>query len=76
MSDIRFAVIGDCHYSTHGNYSTRDCLGAKNRLSEIIGILNKKELDFVFSMGDIGNGNDKSEIPEMLEVFNRSVHPV
>ena len=76
MSDIRFAVIGDCHYSTAGNYGTRDCLGAKNRLNEIIEILNKEKLDFVLSLGDIGNGNDKSEIPEMLEIFKSSHHPL
>ena len=76
MSDIRFAVIGDCHYSTAGNYGTRDCLGAKQKLCEIIEILNKEKLDFVLSLGDIGNGNDRSEIPQMLEIFKTSHHPL
>lgn len=76
MKKIRFAVIGDCHYSQAGNYSTRDCLGAKKRLGELIEILNHEKLDFVLSLGDIGNGDDLSEIPEMLEVFKKSVNPV
>jgi len=34
MNAVKFAVIGDCHYSKKGNYSTRDCLGAKNQLQK------------------------------------------
>lgn len=29
MNKIKFAVIGDCHYSKTRNYSTRACIGAK-----------------------------------------------
>ena len=76
MKKIRFAVIGDCHYSQAGNYANRDCLGAKKRLQELINILNREPLNFVLSLGDIGNGDDKAEIPEMLEVFKQSVHQV
>ena len=76
MKKIKFAVIGDCHYSKTRNYSTRDCMGAKRQLYEIIKILNHEKLDFVLSLGDIGNGDDLSEIPEMLDVFNKSVNPV
>ena len=74
--EVNFAVIGDCHYSAKGNYSTRDCLGAKTRLSSIIDSLNEKDLDFVFSLGDLGDGHDMSEAPEIAEVFARCKHPV
>ena len=73
---VNFAVIGDCHYSAKGNYSTRDCLGAKTRLASIIESLNARELDFVFSLGDLGDGHEISEVPEILEVFSASKHPV
>jgi len=63
---IRFAVIGDCHHSYKQNYGQRDCLGANNRLSEIIDILNEKELDFVFSMGDLGDGHSEPEAPAVV----------
>ena len=33
---VNFAVIGDCHYSEKGNYSTRDCLGAKRKVCSIV----------------------------------------
>lgn len=44
---VKFAVIGDCHYSAKGNYSTRDCLGAKTRLASIIERLNEEELRII-----------------------------
>ncbi|MBR2650377.1 MAG: metallophosphoesterase [Clostridia bacterium] len=73
---VKFAVIGDIHYSKRGNYSTRDCLGARVRLAEIVEKLNERELDFVFSLGDLGDGHDEGELPEILEIFNCSKHPV
>ena len=42
---VKFAVIGDCHYSGEGNYSTRDCLGAKDKVVGIIESLNSRNLD-------------------------------
>ena len=74
--EVKFAVIGDCHYSAKGNYSTRDCLGAKTRLAAIVDSLNERELDFVFSLGDLGDGHDIGEVPEILEVFAGCKHPV
>ena len=76
MDKISFAVIGDCHHSKKGNYGTRDCLGAKKKLQKIIDDLNELKLDFVISLGDIGNGDEKTEIPEMLEVYENSNNPV
>ncbi len=73
---VRFAVIGDCHYSGRGNYSTRDCFGAKEKLREIIDGLNCRELDFVFCLGDLGDGHDDFEVPEIMEVLGESRHPV
>ncbi len=73
---IRFAVIGDCHYSWHGNYATRDCAGAKDRLTAVIDRLNGEELDFVMSLGDLGDGHYIEEVPQMLEVYAQSSHPV
>ena len=73
---IKFAVIGDCHYSEKQNYGQRDCLGANNRLSEIIDELNLKQLDFVFSMGDLGDGHSKDEALTVLETFKKSKYPV
>lgn len=73
---VNFAVIGDCHYSKKGNYSTRDCIGAKDRLSSLIERLNEKDLDFVFSLGDLGDGHDIDEVPEILGVFSKCRHPV
>jgi hypothetical protein len=74
MRKIKFAVIGDSHYSTEGNYSTRDCLGAKKQVQKIVDKLNNYKLDFVFSLGDLGDGRSKSEIPEVLEVYAKSVN--
>ena len=77
MSDtVKFAVIGDCHYSKKGNYATRDCLGAKDKLRGIIEKLNERNLDFVFSLGDLGDGHDECEVPEMAEVLSACRHPV
>ena len=76
MGKVKFAVIGDCHHSKRGNYSTRDCLGARNQLKRIIDTMNTYELDFVLSLGDMGDGFDISETPEMLEVYAGSVNPV
>lgn len=73
---VNFAVIGDCHYSKKGNYSTRDCLGAKDKVSKIVEKLNEKDLDFVFSLGDLGDGHDLSEAPEVISAFSESKHPV
>ena len=73
---VKFAVIGDCHYSEKGNYAQRDCLGANKRLSEIIDIVNNKRLDFVFSMGDLGDGHSKDEAVTVLETFKKSKYPV
>ena len=73
---VNFAVIGDCHYSEKGNYSTRDCLGAKRKVCSIVDKLNERELDFVFSLGDLGDGHDISEAPEIVDAFSRCKHPV
>lgn len=73
---IRFALIGDCHYSTQGNYATRDCAGAKNKLAQVLHKLNRKKLDFVLSLGDVGDGRALSEVPEMLEVYKSCKHPL
>ena len=73
---IKFAVIGDCHHSYKQNYGQRDCLGANKRLGEIISMLNEKELDFVFSMGDLGDGHEEAEAPAVLETFAKSKNPV
>ena len=73
---IRFAVIGDCHHSYKENYGNRDCLGANKRLGEILDILNERELDFVFSMGDLGDGHVIEEAPAVLETFAKSKYPV
>ena len=76
MDSVKFAIIGDCHYSKKGNYATRDCLGAKNQLQKIIDKLNNRELDFVLSIGDVGNGDDPCEVSQMLEVYAKSSNPV
>ena len=76
QNTIKFAVIGDCHYSDKGNYAQRDCLGANDRLSKIIDILNSKQLDFVFSMGDLGDGHSKDEATTVLKTFEKSKYPV
>ena len=73
---ITFAVIGDCHYSLKGNYSTRDCLGAKDQLERIIDILNNEKLDFVVSLGDLGDGHSKDEVLAVKETYKKCVHPV
>ena len=74
--EVKFAVIGDCHYSAKENYSTRDCLGAKKRLVSIVNTLNECDLDFVFSLGDLGDGHDIGEVPEILDVFAGCKHIV
>lgn len=77
FNGIKFAVIGDCHHSHAGNRcKTRDCTTAKRRLETLISELNEQELDFVMSLGDLGDGCSDDEIPEMLEVFKTSKNPV
>ncbi len=76
IKSVNFAVIGDCHYSKKANYSTRDCLGAKEKASAIVDKLNRSDLDFVFSLGDLGDGHDVSEASEIAEAFSRCKHPV
>ena len=73
---VKFAVIGDCHYSLKGNYSTRNCADAKNKLSGIIERLDNQDLDFIFSLGDLGDGHMDTEVPEVLDVLAKSRHPV
>ncbi len=73
---VRFAVIGDCHFSEKGNYGTRDCLGAKDRLAELIDALNGEKLDFVFGIGDYGNGDDENEIGIIRDIYRKSINPV
>ena len=73
---LKFAVIGDCHHSYKQNYGSRDCLGANKRLSETVDILNEKDLDFVFSMGDLGDGHSEEEAPAVLETLARCNVPV
>ncbi len=74
---IKFAVIGDCHHTHSGNLNkTRDCTTAKKRLETLIDQLNEQELDFVMSLGDLGDGRSDDEIPEILEVYKRSKNPV
>ncbi len=73
---IRFAVVGDCHYSFDKNYSVRDCLGAKKQLQRIIDILNTKQLDFVVSLGDLGDGKSEQEVPEIKQTFESCTAPV
>ncbi len=73
---VRFAVIGDCHYSLNGNYSTRDCSGAKDQLGRILDILNQEKLDFVLSLGDLGDGHSLDEVLEVKKVFDKSTNPV
>ena len=76
QNTIKFAIIGDCHFSNQGNYAQRDCMGANDRLFEIIDILNEKGLDFVFSMGDLGDGHAKDEAETVFETFKNSIYPV
>ncbi len=73
--ETRFGVVGDCHYTLTGDYGTRDCAGARRRLAEVIEKLNHEELDFVLSLGDIGDGQELSEAPAMLEEFRKCRHP-
>ena len=76
QNTIRFAIIGDCHSSNSNLFPHRDCVAANGRLSDIIDILNTKQLDFVFSMGDLGDGRAEDEVPTVLETFQKSNHPV
>ena len=48
----------------------------KKQLQKIIDTLNNQKLDFVLSLGDIGNGDNASEVTEMLKVYASSVNPV
>ena len=59
---IKFAVLGDCHSSLNGNYSTRNCSGAKKQLERILERLNEEKLDFVLSLGDLGDGHNSDEV--------------
>lgn len=73
---IKFAVLGDCHYSLNGNYSTRNCSGAKKQLEHILERLNKEKLDFVLSLGDLGDGHNLDEVLAVKETLKTCKHPV
>ena len=39
-------------------------------------VLDGKNLDFIVSLGDLGDGLAKSEVPAILEEYAKSAHPV
>ena len=73
---ISFALIGDVQYADRDTTAGRNFRSAVSLLRETIFALNSKKLDFIVSLGDLGDGHDKNEIPEVLEEYARSTHPV
>ena len=71
-----FALIGDIQYADRPDENGRGFRRSKALLEQTLAMLNRHKLDFVVNLGDLGDGISRSEIPEILNVYSNSVHPV
>lgn len=73
---VSFALIGDVQFADRDPWAGRIFRESRVLLRKTIHELNAKKLDFIVSLGDLGDGLDKNEIPAILEEYAESVHPV
>ena len=73
---VSFALIGDVQFADREPWAGRVFRESRVLLHETIRELNGKNLDFIVSLGDLGDGLAKSEVPAILEEYAKSAHPV
>ena len=74
---IRFALVADPQYADAEPKSGRHYRRGKTHLEALVMQLNDiPQLDFVFNLGDLVNGNADGEFPLMLDIFSRCRHAV
>ena len=88
---VSFALIGDVQFADREPWAGRvfrepsvvavdtktdEVRESRVLLHETIRELNGKNLDFIVSLGDLGDGLAKSEVPAILEEYAKSAHPV
>ena len=60
---VSFALIGDVQFADREPWAGRVFRESRVLLHETIRELNGKNLDFIVSLGDLGDGLAKSEVP-------------
>ena len=74
---VSFALIGDPQYADRDPCGERNYRSGHRLHRETILALNQiHDLDFVVSLGDLGDGFSREEIPLMLENLRLSAAPV
>ena len=74
---IRFALVADPQYADADPKSGRHYRRGKTHLEALVTQLNDiPQLDFVFNLGDIVNGNAEGDFPMMIDIFKQCRHPV
>ena len=73
---VSFALIGDVQYADREPMDGRSYRQARKLFQQTIAELNRKNLDFVVCLGDLGDGIHKNEVPEILEDLKLCRHPV
>ncbi len=73
---VSFALIGDPQYADRNPAHGRNYRNGDRLLSDTVQRLNKEKLDFIVSLGDIGDGQSRNEIPLMLKHYNKAAAPV
>ncbi|MCQ2396809.1 MAG: metallophosphoesterase [Lentisphaeria bacterium] len=73
----RFGVLADPQYTDSEPSIGRNYREGKNIIAKTLEVFNReKRLDFVCNLGDVVDGRVKSELPDVLEVFQKSLFPV
>lgn len=73
----RFALVADTQYADSDTKYGRNYRRGKDHLASLVNILNDiPDIDFVFNLGDLVNGDADGEFPLMLDVFSRCRHTV
>ncbi|MDD3153805.1 MAG: CehA/McbA family metallohydrolase [Victivallaceae bacterium] len=74
---VTFALVGDPQYANRDGVANRNFRAAKGLLQRLIQrYLQTEQLDFIVSLGDLGDGQSRSEIPEMMQCYQESQLPV
>ncbi len=74
---VRLALIGDPQYADRDSWNGRQYREALTLHQQLIQRLNDEErLDFIVSLGDLGDGMHKNEVPLLLESYAQSRFPV
>ena len=73
---VKFALIGDPQYALREPVEGRYYHLAAGNLKRTLKILDSAELDFVVNLGDLGDGQSRDEIPELLDRYRSSRHAI